>query len=91
MSNAVVQKSDGSREWFDRRSLKGPSVGWESSVKSLDPVMEPNALALPLVGGDTRSLTKPSTKPDQAQKYHSWTDDLCLLFIHPRAPNLLSC
>ncbi len=53
----VVQKSDGSREWFDRRSLKGLSVDWESSVKSLEPVMEPNALALPLVGGDTRFQT----------------------------------
>lgn len=50
----VVRRSYGSSDWFDRRSFRGPSMDWESSIKSLDPVMEPNALALPLVGGDTR-------------------------------------
>ena len=47
----IVQRADGSRSWFDRGSS---STEWQSSVKSLEPVMEPNALALPLVGGDMR-------------------------------------
>lgn len=50
-----VQRLDGSRDWFERSiPLKGDPVGWESSVSTLEPVMEPNALALPLVGGDKR-------------------------------------
>ena len=47
----IVDRVDGSRSWFDRRAT---SAGWRSNVSSLVPVMEPNALALPLVGGDTR-------------------------------------
>ena len=47
----TVHRQDGSKSWFDR---KGSSTGWQSNVDSLEPVMEPNALALPLVGGDTR-------------------------------------
>ena len=47
----IVDRTDGSRCWFDRN---GSSSGWKSNVDSFDPVMEPNALALPLVGGDTR-------------------------------------
>ena len=47
----VVDRADGSRSWFDRRSS---SPGWRSNVDALVPVMEPNALALPLVGGDAR-------------------------------------
>ena len=47
-----VRKSDGSREWFDRSPMH--DKGWSSSAHSLEPVMEPNALVLPLVGGDAR-------------------------------------
>ena len=47
----IVDKIDGSRSWFDRRAT---SDGWQSNVSSLVPEMEPNALALPLVGGDSR-------------------------------------
>ena len=51
----VVKRSDGSRDWFERStSPKGSSIGWTSTVDSLDPVMEPGALALPLVAGDAR-------------------------------------
>ena len=46
----IVDRTDGSRVWFDR---SGPDAAWHSNVRSLDPVLEPNALALPLVGGDT--------------------------------------
>ena len=49
----VVTRLNGSIASFDRRPVNG-SVGWKSSVKSLDPIVEPNALALPLVGGDAR-------------------------------------
>ena len=49
----VVKRLNGSIDSFDRRPVNG-SVGWKSSVKSLDPIVEPNALALPLIGGDTR-------------------------------------
>ena len=50
-----VRRPDGSLDWFERSiPLKGDPVGWESSVSTLEPVMEPNALALPLVGGDKR-------------------------------------
>lgn len=49
----VVVRPDGSRDWFDRRPVNG-SIGWKTSARSLDPVVEPNALALPLVGGDAR-------------------------------------
>ena len=47
----IVRRADGSRSWFDRLS---PDAVWRSNVGSLDPVLEPNALALPLVGGDSR-------------------------------------
>ena len=51
----VVERSDGSRDWFDRSpSPKRSSRAWRSTVDSLDPVMEPSALALPMVAGDTR-------------------------------------
>ncbi len=51
----IVQKSDGSSTWFDRAmSPKGSFIGWKSRGYSLKPLMEPNALALPLVGGDVR-------------------------------------
>ena len=51
----VVKRSDGSTDWFDRSpSPKRSSIGWTSTADSLDPVMEPGALALPLVAGDAR-------------------------------------
>ena len=46
-------RSDGSKHLFVRRIVKGSTV-WQSSVESLAPAVEPNALALPLVGGDKR-------------------------------------
>ena len=46
-------RSDGSKHLFVRRIVKGSMV-WQSSVESLAPAVEPNALALPLVGGDKR-------------------------------------
>lgn len=51
----ILQRSGGSREYFDRRKSLGRShTSWRSTATSLEPVMEPNALALPLVGGDAR-------------------------------------
>ena len=50
----IVKRSDGSREWFDRAAPSGSSKPWKSNVKSLEPVLEPTFLALPLVSGDTR-------------------------------------
>ena len=47
----VVSNADETRSMFDR---SGPNAAWRSNVGSLDPVLEPNALALPLVGGDRR-------------------------------------
>ena len=47
-----VQRSDGSHA-FRRRTVKG-ATQWDISVESLAPAVEPNALALPLVGGDKR-------------------------------------
>ncbi len=49
----AVMRSDGSHAWFDRRTVKGSTV-WPSEAESLSPDIEPNALALPLVGGDRR-------------------------------------
>ena len=48
-----VTRADGSRHAFVRQTVKG-STEWTSSVESLAPAVEPNALALPLVGGDRR-------------------------------------
>ena len=50
----TVKRFDGSEHWFARRSVKGSNKSWKSSVESLAPAVEPNALALPLVGGDER-------------------------------------
>ena len=51
----IIQRTDGSRDRFDRwKSPRRSSISWKSTAKSLGPVMEPNALALPLVGGDAR-------------------------------------
>ena len=44
-----VQRQDGSLDWFDRKTKK-----FDCSTKSLEPALEPNALVLPLVGGDMR-------------------------------------
>ena len=49
----VVVLSDGTRDSFLRETAKG-ATRWESSIESLVPAVEPNALALPLVGGDKR-------------------------------------
>ena len=51
----TVWNQDGSRAWF-RRSPRDYR-GWKSSATSLKPALEPNALALPLVGGDARFKT----------------------------------
>ena len=48
-----VVRNDGIRAWFVRRTSRG-STRWRSSVESLRPVIEPRALALPLVAGDQR-------------------------------------
>lgn len=53
MERCYVTRSDGSRESFERQTVKGSTI-WHSSVESLAPAVEPNALALPLVGGDER-------------------------------------
>lgn len=45
----AVDRIDGSRDWFDRKANR-----FQSSTSSLVPAQEPNALVLPLVGGDTR-------------------------------------
>lgn len=46
----ILRRNDGSCVWFDRTS-----DGFKSSgTKSLNPSLELNALALPLVGGDSR-------------------------------------
>lgn len=45
----IVTRPDGVRNWFDRR---GTSFG--SNVRSLEPAVDANALALPLIGGDVR-------------------------------------
>ena len=47
-----VERSDGSVA-FRRRTVKG-ATRWDISVDSLAPAVVPNALALPLVGGDKR-------------------------------------
>ena len=48
-----VTRVDGSRHMFERRTSKGSTV-WNKSVDSIAPAIEPNALALPLVGGYRR-------------------------------------
>ncbi len=48
-----VQRADGTGDSFHRQIVKG-STTWESTIESLVPIVEPNALALPLVGGDRR-------------------------------------
>ena len=56
----VVSRSDGSQDKFRRRTVKG-STKWDISVKSLDPAVEPNALALPLVAGPPRGQGRRGT------------------------------
>ena len=48
-----VERSDGTGDSFHRQTAKG-ATKWRSTIESLVPVIEPNALALPLVGGDRR-------------------------------------
>ena len=45
----VVEKESGSPDWFDRHKDE-----FRSNTNSMRPALESNALALPLVGGDTR-------------------------------------
>lgn len=47
----TLDRKDGSCVWFDRTSDR---FKFSSSKQSLNPSLEPNALALPLVGGDSR-------------------------------------
>ena len=51
--SCIVTRNDGQKDSFRRSTDKG-STDWSSSVESLAPAVEPNALALPLVGGDSR-------------------------------------
>ena len=48
-----VTRSDGTHDSFRRQTTRG-STDWNCSIESLAPVVEPNALALPLIGGDSR-------------------------------------
>lgn len=48
-----VQRPGGATDSFHRVTARG-ATSWKSSVESLVPALEPNALALPLVGGDRR-------------------------------------
>lgn len=41
-------RQDSSQAWFDRSGV------FRSNIRSLEPVLEPSALALPLIGGDAR-------------------------------------
>ena len=45
----IVTRPDCVRNWFDRRRMS-----FESSAQSLEPAVDANALALPLIGGDVR-------------------------------------
>ena len=45
----VIERKTGPREWFERHGSK-----FRSRQSKLQPALEPNALVLPLVGGDTR-------------------------------------
>lgn len=47
----TLDRKDGSCIWFDRTA---DEFKLSSSTQSLNPSLEPNALALPLVGGDSR-------------------------------------
>ena len=49
----ALWKTDDSRVWFERKT-KNDASQWESNTGSLAPALEANALALPLVGGDSR-------------------------------------
>ena len=51
--SCVVTRNDGRKDSFDRSTGKG-STDWTCTVESLAPAVEPNAPALPLVGGDSR-------------------------------------
>ena len=51
--SCFVERNDGQNDSFRRLTDRG-STDWISSVGSLVPAVEPNALALPLVGGDSR-------------------------------------
>lgn len=48
----VVERPNGERDWFERDKRQTPA--FRSSSSSLNPAVEPSALALPLIGGDAR-------------------------------------
>ena len=48
----VIERESGTRDWFDRN--KKNKQKFRSSQGKLEPALEPNALVLPLVGGDAR-------------------------------------
>ena len=48
----IIQKRDGTSDWFDRDKKGKPS--FRTSQANPAPNLEANALALPIVGGDTR-------------------------------------
>lgn len=52
--HCVVVRTDGTSDSFFRGTTTKGATRWESSIESLAPAVEPNALALPLVGGDKR-------------------------------------
>ena len=64
----IVQRSDGSRDWFDRSTSE-----WKSSA-DFSYRMEPNALAMPLIGGDARF-----------QAVSRFLSEMCVYRIDPAA------
>ncbi len=70
----IVQRPDGSIDWFNRRTARDFTMRWESSMDSLGPILEPYALALPLVGGDARF-----------QAVSRFLSEMCVYRIDPAA------
>ncbi len=64
----IVQRSDGSRDWFDRSTSE-----WDSSA-DFPYRMEPDALAMPLIGGDERFQAVPR-----------FLSEMCVYRIDPAA------
>ena len=69
----IVQRYDGSKDWFDRRTLRD-SIRWKSSMEFLEPILEPYSLALPLIGGDPRF-----------QEVSRFLSEMCVYRIDPVA------
>ena len=49
----IVDATDGSSQWFDRRTSRGETQ-WRSNAGSMEPGVAASALALPLIGGNLR-------------------------------------